>query len=267
VSDDSNDLQQGTQAVQRALRLLSCFRVDRPQVTLAELSAESELTPATSQRILKALQSWGYVEFDEHAQFFRLGPAVMKLSQIYLQRNLQSELVRIAHPVLERLRDATGETAALHCPINTERVCLLEAPSRELVRMSSGVGNLFPLYTGAAGKIILAWSTAVTLDRVLAVMPAEMDADGRKERMLRELPRLRKKGYAISMGETAPSATSIAVPVFSANRTIAGSILVAGPKERWTRDAMLDHVPLLLNASAEVSGDLGFAATRQPVLQ
>ena len=262
MPDKANDGQPGTQAVQRALRMLHCFRSDRPQLTLTELADEANLTMPTAHRIVKALQDWGYIAQDENGRMFSLGPTVMKLAQVFLQRDNQHELVLLAQPFLERLRDATGETAALHCPVDTQRVCVTEVPSRQPVRMANGVGNLYPLHGGAAGKVILAWSSSTTLDRVLAVLPDDTRSGGHHERLIRELPRIRKKGYALSLGETVPSASAIAVPIFSASRLIAGSLSIAGPIDRWTRELMLDHAPLLLATGIEINSALGFAGSR-----
>jgi DNA-binding IclR family transcriptional regulator len=243
--------------------MLNCFRSDRPQRTLAELADEAKLTMSTAHRIVKALQDWGYIVQDESGRVFSLGPTVMKLAQVFLQRDNQHELVLLAQPFLERLRDATGETVALHCPVDTQRVCVSEVPSRQPVRMANGVGNLYPLHSGAAGKVILAWSSTTTLDRVLATLADEARSGGLHERLVRELPRIRKKGYALSLGETVPSASAIAVPIFSASRLVAGSLSIAGPIDRWKRELMLDHAPLLLATGKDISTALGYAGTQR----
>jgi DNA-binding IclR family transcriptional regulator len=253
--------EQGTQAVQRALRLLGCFRIDRPLVSLTEFADEAGLTTPTAHRIVKALQARGYLVQDQQSRLYSLGPTVMRLAQVTMQRDTQHELVRLALPHLEAIRDATGETASLQCPIDMQCMCAAEVPSKQMVCVATGLGNVTPIYTGAAGKVILAWSSPIIVERAVAQMELLPNGTAAQARMRRELPWTRKKGYALSLGETLESASAIAVPVFSSTGVIAGAITVAGPIERWTRDSMLDHARMLTAVGATLSATFGYAGT------
>ena len=259
------DVPEGTQAVQRALRVLACYRSDRTRLTLTEVAAEAGLTMPTAHRIVKALRYRGYLVQDEQTRQYSLGPTVLRLAQVIMQRDTQHALIRLVLPHLERLRDATGETAILHYPMELQRMCVAEVPSRQPVRMADGLGTLYPLHRGAAGKVILAWSSATTVERVIANAAGLLDGANIERRLQRELPRIRKDGFAISMGETDAGAAAIAVPVFSSSGRIAGAIAVTGPLDRWNRRAILDHVPMLIDAGNTVSATLGYAGVSEPV--
>jgi IclR family transcriptional regulator, KDG regulon repressor len=265
ASKRSND-EQGTQAVQRALRVLACCRIDRPRVSLTEFAEETGLTMPTAHRIVKALQSRGYLVQNEDTRLYSLGPTVMKLAQVILQRDTQHELIRLAIPHLERLRDASSETATLHCPVGLQRMCMAEVPSRHPVRMANGLGRLYPLYAGAAGKVIMAWSSTATVEQVGAELEAMPNGAELHGRIQRELPRIRKKGYALSLGEIVPNAAAVAAPVFSASGLVAGALSVSGPIDRWNRDLMLDHAPMLTAAGASISATLGYTGAPEPAI-
>jgi DNA-binding IclR family transcriptional regulator len=215
---------------------------------------------------VKALQSRGYLVQNEDTRLYSLGPTVMKLAQVILQRDTQHELIRLAIPHLERLRDASGETATLHCPVGLQRMCMAEVPSRHPVRMANGLGRLYPLYAGAAGKVIMAWSSTATVEQVRAELEAMPNGAELHSRIQRELPRIRKKGYALSLGEIVPNAAAVAAPVFSASGVVAGALSVSGPIDRWNRDLMLDHAPMLTAAGAAISATLGYTGAPEPAI-
>ena len=97
-------------ALIRALQILKRFDSERPSWSLAELSRNVELHKATTRRLVKTLEAEGFLQPDPDSGEFRLGSALLPLT--YLARS-QDHLVRVAHPHLERLAEASGETATL----------------------------------------------------------------------------------------------------------------------------------------------------------
>lgn len=228
----------GAQTLLRALDILECFAHEGTSLSLAEISRRVGLTAPTTHRLVKALISRGFVVGDAGRRY-GLGPSVMRLASVVMHR--ADDLIAVATPALERLRDVTGETVSLHCQLGAERVCVAELVSPEPIRMESGVGRIYPLYAGAAGKAILAWlpdALESVRQRLTAVGPATItDAD----ELAAELARIRKRGYATSEAEVVPGAASLAVPVFGSNGTVIAAINVAGPANRWNRAKIAKH--------------------------
>src|SRR5690606_37464501 len=136
----------GAQAIHRAMTVLEAFTVGRPALTLTEITDYAGLTVPTAHRMVRALQSRGYVTHDPITGHYSLGSSVMRLAQVILRRGERGEVGALAVPHLERLRDLTGETASIHAMVGLDRVCIAEFPSHEVVRMTSGVGHVYPLY-------------------------------------------------------------------------------------------------------------------------
>jgi len=141
-------------------------------------------------------------------------------------------------PTLERLRMATGETVSLHCRVGDERVCVAELISSEPIRMESGIGRIYPIYAGAAGKAMLAWlpdayeTVRLRLDQVgpaTITDPAALDS---------ELRRIRKRGYAVSESEVVAGAASLAMPIFGGNGAVIAAVNIAGPSMRLNRSKL-----------------------------
>lgn len=246
----------GAQAIQRALRVLECFTVDRPAVSLTEIATATGLTMPTAHRIVKALQSSQFITHDEFSACYSLGPALLRLAGVILRR--EENLGSVATPYLERLRDSTGETVGIHAPRNGMRVCVVEIVGSHAIRMASGVGHTYPLYAGAAGKAILAFRPPDDIERILST-PIHLVSSGKPvsaAKLRRELAQIRNDGYAISHSETVLGANAVATPVFN-SRGVIGAINITGPDGRWNDAAMNTAIPELLGIAAKLSEQFG----------
>jgi DNA-binding IclR family transcriptional regulator len=236
----------GAQTVLRALDVLDCFLSLGPWLTLAEISRTVNLTSPTTHRLLKALVSRGIVVVDRDRRY-SLGPAVVRLASAVMYRS--NDLVRIASPTLESLWQQTGETVSLHCLIGHERVCVAEFVSTEPIRMESGVGHVYPLYAGAAGKAMLAWEGEKldvlegVADELPRVGPSSITSFDALEA---ELEGIRRRGYATSESEVIQGASSIAFPLFARGEVV-GAINISGPAMRWNDEKIESLLPAVLS--------------------
>ncbi len=241
----------GAQTVQRALDILSVFDVEQPSLSTAEISQAVSLTLPTTHRLLKALQSKEMVVWDRHSRRYSLGPQIIRLAGIILQRD---DLISLVEPWLQKLRAASGETASLHWRIGEKRMCVREFVSPQPIRMVSGVGKLYPLVRGAAGKAILAWLSPETVD---GIFRAEGLVGRKRAALLEDLDAVRRRGYATSTGETTHGASAIAAPIMAGGDDAVASLNVTGPELRFTPRKAAAVQGLLLEACGEVMKQLG----------
>ncbi|MCU1482177.1 MAG: putative transcriptional regulator, IclR family [Subtercola sp.] len=251
--------ERGAQAIHRAMTVLEAFSSVRPSLTLTEITDYAGLTVPTAHRMVRALQSRGYITHDPITGYYSLGSSVMRLAQVMLRRSEQSQVATLAIPHLERLRDLTGETAGIHTIIGRDRVCVAEFPSHHIVRMASGIGCVYPLYAGAAGKALLSGLAPERCEEMLALEQLSkltpntiIDID----QLRREIAEAREVGYATSVAETTASASALAAPVYGADGVVA-AINIAGPATRWTLDAMHAALPALMETVALLGEHLG----------
>lgn len=247
----------GAQTLLRALDILEAFAEEGASLSLADLGRRAGLTAPTTHRLVKALVSRGFVVPDAGRRY-SLGPAVMRLASVVMQRT--DDLVALAMPTLDRLRELTGETASLHVLLGSERICVAELVSPEPIRMQSDVGRAYPIYAGAAGKAILAWHPGAVERlglRLVKVGPLTITDAAKLER---ELERIRQRGYAESESEVVAGAAALAVPVLGGSDGVLAAINVAGPSMRWNRakrarhrDAVVAEVARLTSLTAAAS--------------
>ena len=96
-------------AVDRAIAILQCFTADKPALSVLEIQRRVGLSRPTLYRLLQTLAATGLVKAEGDPQRFRLAHGVMELAHVWLAG---LDRVDVARPILEQLRESTGETAA-----------------------------------------------------------------------------------------------------------------------------------------------------------
>src|ERR1700679_1570935 len=102
----------GTQAVDRAARLLSEVVHATDPVTFTELTTATGLAKSTTSRLLLALERNHLVRRDDHGRFL---PGEVFVSFAW-RGGADASLIAVARPFLDRLAAATGETVNLGIP-------------------------------------------------------------------------------------------------------------------------------------------------------
>jgi DNA-binding IclR family transcriptional regulator len=249
----------GGQTLVRALDILECLARENAWLSVPEISELVGLKRTTTYRLVKILASRGFLVSNPQRKF-HLGGAVVRLSAVVTERN--RSFVQLAAPSLERLRDQVGETVSLQTVVASERICVLEFVSKEPIRMESGVGKLYPLYRGAAGKALLAWQPAlieaIATDVKKGVVKGfGSDPQAELESLRTDLELVRARGYATSDSEVIASAAALALPIFDGTGAVRGAVNITGPSNRWTPERQLDQLDLIRKEVDSVERLLG----------
>jgi DNA-binding IclR family transcriptional regulator len=247
--------------VDRALRVLDIISKNGAPMGVHEISRQVGLSPSSVHRLLASLKAHRLVQQPRDARTYWLGWRLVEHANVLLRN---TELRPIVAPILVKLRDLTGETAGAFVPVGRDRVCIDRVETPEQVRRTMEVGERFPLYAGASGRAILAFSSSEEIAQILGedtLIPLTPATVIDRDQLLRLLQETRRTGIARSFGETAREVAGIATPFFRADRVVAGAIAISGPAYRWTADRMISSVDGLLAAGLEVSRRLGFDGT------
>ncbi len=212
-----------TRAVERALALLSEV-CTREQVTLTECARHTRLPASTALRLLRTLESAGFVSRDDHGSF-RAGPRMIQHGATSIGRN---ELVRLARPALDRIGTATRESAYLSIRgVGDTAVYIAQVEGTHAVRHRSWIGRAVPMEGLAVGQVLRG-----------------------------EIP---EEGYVAARDRLEPDVTAIVAPVRYPGG-IAGALSVLGPTYRIDKATMHDYGRTVATEAAELSAQLGAAA-------
>jgi len=245
----------GSQAVERALRLLRCFEVGPPTRPLSELAKLAGLTPATAHRLLRALCRAELLAHDPLTERYALGVALVPLGS----RAADAIGVPAIRPMLESLAAATGESVNLGVRDGSEVLVLVSVPSPQNLRFDQDAGTRVPVHASAMGKVLLAFDAdpdglIQSIPRLTKLTPATITS---RAALSRTLDEIRRRAWAVNDKEREPSVRSVAVPVRAAEGKVVAAVSVQGPSSRMTDGQIRDLLPGLQTAARGLSMRLG----------
>lgn len=224
-----------------------------PDMRLSDIAAEAGLNTSRVLRFLATLEHRGFVTRDADGRY-RLGLQALIIGRHAEQ---QIDLVRIVQPYLDRLRDATMESAQFRIRSGLANTCIAKADSPHHMRVHSVVGRNQTLNVGSS-KVLLAYGDPALIDAVIAAgLPHYTDRTIVDPAALRaEVETTRARGYSVSKGERIVGAISLGAPVFGRDGVLVGAISLLGPETRI--EPMLDScIRQLVETAAALSRDLG----------
>lgn len=245
----------------RGLSVLRSFTRERPEMTISEVAAATDLSPAVARRCLHTLVELGYV--GRKGKLFLLTPEVMGFASAFIESMNLEEVVR---PHLQEVRDRTGDSSSLAVLSNTEILYLVHVSTNRMIRLAAGFGTRFPVYPTSLGRVLLAFEEPARVeDYISKVDMAKLTTKTitSKSQFRKILAHIRKQGYASIQDELDYGIVSVAVPVFGPQGEILAAINCSTATTRTTMQAMVEsRLPELMKAARKIEVEL----RRYPVL-
>lgn len=183
------DIESGNRMLARVASILDA--AEGEPVTASELARRCGLSVSTTHRLALAMVEVGLLRRDSSG-VFELG-----------ERFRRSALAAAALPVLEALRDQTGETVQLWIRAGNDRVCIASADGTQELRAIVDEGSRFPLPAGSAGGILAATDEAT----------AQLDRDGWVESVGRRTPGLGSVSAPVRANGDVIAAVCLPLPI------------------------------------------------------
>jgi IclR family transcriptional regulator, acetate operon repressor len=248
----------GTQAVDRAARLLTEVVHAPGSVTFTELAAATGLAKSTTSRLLLALERNGLVRRDDAGRF-RPGEMFVRFAW---RGGAEAGLTEVAQPYLDRLGAATGETVNLGVGRDGMVEQIAQVDSGYLIGATNWLGRAVPLHCSAAGKVLLAHGAA-KLPAGRLERRTEQTITGRAA-LEEELAAVRERGYAVIDGELEPGLVAVAAPVRRDGGAVVAALSVSGPGNRLTPAQVADVALQCMAQASALSGILGHRPDATP---
>ncbi|CAN5708525.1 IclR family transcriptional regulator NdgR [soil metagenome] len=196
----------GVGVLDKSVEILALLAEGGP-TSLAGVVESTGIPRPTAHRLLAALESHHLVARGNGR--YQLGLRLLGWGE---KAAAGTDLVEVARPVLESLRDRTGESVQLYVREGNQRVCVaaVERAGGGLRDMVP-VGAVLTLDQGSGGTVLLAWS-----------------GDEKEERF----DEVRGKGWAESVAERESGVASVSAPVFGPGGELAGAVSASGPVSR-----------------------------------
>lgn len=243
------------QVLQRAMRLLSSFDHDHPEMGVAELARKLDLPKPTVYRILATLESGGFVQQNANAKY-HLGFRLAELGLLALQQvSMRDE----AMPFLRDLLEECQETVDLAVFDAGEVVYLEVLESPQPVKIAARAGRRLPAHCTASGKVYLAYASEDDLDAAVTrgMVSCTPNTICDLEPLIEDLRLTRQRGYSISAEEFELGITAVAAPVIDNSGQVVAVIAIAGPAYRLPSERVAELGEAVKRTAQGLSEHLG----------
>ena len=241
------------QAVDRALRILTVLQGGR-RMSLGEIANRLDLAPSTVHGIIRTLLAHGMVAQERDSQRYRLGPATLRLGNVYLDT---LELRSRAASWAEELARRTGCAVRTGVLLLGDVVVVHHEPRPDGTRQMPEVGIVIPAHASALGKAIAAFSAqaqkAVGEAAPLRSMTGETLTD--LAALEAQWDDTAATGVAGEVEEAVLGECALASPIFDAFDGVAGAIGVVVPSTAWPVEASVRES--LRETARAISRELG----------
>ena len=244
------------QVIERMMNLLEVLSQHGDPVSLKQLARETGLHPSTAHRILSAMATSGFAEWQEGGTY-RLGIRLLELGNIVKSR---LSIREIALPFMQRLHGETGESVNLGMRREDEIVYVERTSSgRSAVRIVHIVGARAPLHTTATGKLFLADDGPQKIRdyaRRTGLPGATPNSLTTLPTPEKELDKVRRHGYAYDIEEVEAGVRCVAAGIRDDEGSLVAGLSLSTPSERFDPERAL----IVKRTADDISRAMGYVA-------
>ena len=240
--------------VMKALQVLDYVARQGHDVTLTETVQELKLPKTTVFRYLQTLSAAQFLEHDLKRDRYGVGSKFRSLARV--DQELQG-LRDIAQPEMRTLMETFHETVNLAVLSENEVVYIdMLEPGRPL-RANARIGHRHPAHSTSLGKAMMAFlpdadALALRSDLPQRTINTLTDAD----KLRRQVDDVRRRGYAIEVGENEDGLMCIGVPILDRTGYPVAAMSLSAPERRMKPELTMVAADALKGAAKRISTHL-----------
>jgi len=244
-------------SIKKALMILSAFEHQNREMGIVDLSQHLGFHKSMVSRMVKVLTASQFLQQNLQTRKYSLGPAISRLSRS-LNQSLKSDLVYIAKPYLDMLRDELKETVVLEILSGRSMVMAYVAEGPRMVRLAGNIGDRVPFHAAAGAKAFLAYSRKEDWDLLLETPLQSFTANTITdvETLYAHFKEIRRLGFAFDQEELDEGTCAVGAPVLNHERKAVAAVVVAGPAQAITGKKDSSVVMGLKETAAKLSTQL-----------
>jgi DNA-binding IclR family transcriptional regulator len=175
-----------------------------------------------------------------------------------VKRSLETNLVYLAKPLMDELRNELNETIALEIfsGANTILAYLAKGPYR--TNLAGNVGDILAPHAAAGAKAILAFSSSRVRERILNVKLARLTPNTitDPEQLKKQFKDILRNGFSFDGEEHDIGTNAIGAPIFNSEGKPIAALVIAGPAQKIRPRKNSHLVELLKDTALKVSKSL-----------
>lgn len=244
-------------SIDKALELFQLIAVSDEPKNLTVLAQQIGLTTSKTLGLLNLLVNKGFVEYDKTFRHYTAGIQSIRLSQAVMNNQ---NLLKYAKPVMQNLEMEHDEAIYMAVLKQTEVVFLDMVDTEQPIKTTPLIGQAFPFFTNAAGKVIMAFESRDYLQNYL-VRVGRKRPEVNVTAFQEELVTIRDTGVAIDVGGLGDNIISVAVAIKDYAGTVLGALTLIAPAFRVLGERLEQEIiPSMLENAQMLSSRFGYAA-------
>jgi IclR family transcriptional regulator, KDG regulon repressor len=248
-----------------ALTILEILPESSAGLGVSEISRKTGYPKSKVHRILLTLARRGYVRKEPQTDRYQLSLKFFAIGSVAVNK---LEIKQVAKSYLEKLRDASGETAHLAVMDESGVFYIDKIESAQSIRMYSYIGRRAPMHCTAVGKVLLAYQSQQQVEPLLSpgLKRYTVHTITDKKTLKGELVKVRRQGYAVDNEELELGLFCIAAPIRNHLGQTVAAISISGPGVRLSRAKIRELIPLVIKIGWEISYMLGYSEDENRIL-
>jgi DNA-binding IclR family transcriptional regulator len=240
------------------LRIIEVLATAPQGMRLTNLAQRLGMPKARAFRHLSVLREHGYVLQDASTSHYRIGWKLYLLGRGCVDH---FNVIELARPILEGLRDAVGQTIVIATFNEAEVVVIDFLRGTAPIDITLRPGTRFPLNAVAQGKVVLANGPSELLqgfvEGPLQSCTSRTIADPSALKV--EIAKVKLQGWADAPEELFTGINALAAPLFQADGTLFGTVAIVGSIHYLPREPEPQTVQSLVQTAQAVSAALGYS--------
>lgn len=237
---------------------------DAGSAGIRELSTITGYPPSTIHRIAATLVERHYFQQDPVTKQYALAFRFLELGTRVQQK---IHLTSIARPHIERLMNETRESVNLAVRDGDSMVYLdIARSNHSILQLFTRPGARVPLYATGVGKLFLSKMAKAELDAYLErsnITPFTPRTLVEKDKIIKDLERIRSKGYSVDNEEMEEGVRCVAALIFDHQGKPAASVSITGAAMRVTPDRIKPFGNLVHTCALNISHQLGYNPAKE----
>jgi len=246
-------------SILRASSILRCFLGGKTSYRISELAIQLGLDRSTTYRLLLSLEKCGLVEKDKKTGEYSLGLGVFEIGNTYLR---QMDFIQASKPVMAELAAKVQETVHLAVLSGMEIVYVDKVDSPRTLGVMSKIGQRGPLHSTALGKVLLAFQPEAESSRMIKqikLKPFTANTISSRTKLMDELKKVRRQGYAFDFTESEQGVECIAAPIRNHLGDTVAALSISGPERKINTPQEKQYIDQVMKAAALISSKMGYA--------
>lgn len=250
-------VRESSNSVEKALKILITLANHEDGIKTGQLSEELGFSKPTTSRLLGILSKYDFVQRNPCGMKYILGKSILDIGR-EASKHIIYQLVPVAKPYIDKLRDEINESALLELMIGDNMMLIYRANGPHPVGILVSLGTMIPVHISPGGKSILAFSSNQIVDRILNKELARYTEKTITDPIIlkRNLKKIRQEGIAYSYGEYNIDIDAIGAPIFNHEKKPIAAVVITIPTYRNKNYKRSKLAYLIKDTARKISDEL-----------